>query len=171
MKKFLFVQKSDRPRTLLWPVVAALILLGAVAAPLVSAQQRMSRKYPTGKNVRLQLKNISGEIIVESWDRDEIKVSATMESPAARFSPRPTADGLIIDVIGDNRGRSDVGNKPSKSRYPFPLLSMWKQCAETFTSLIFRVGCAPKYLRKVTSSFRDQCLAGRRLKHHRRYFL
>jgi hypothetical protein len=86
MKTFLFVQKSDQPRTLLWPVVAALILLGAVAAPLVSAQQRMSRKYPTGKNVRLQLKNISGEIIVESWDRDEIKVSATMESRRPGFT-------------------------------------------------------------------------------------
>jgi DUF4097 and DUF4098 domain-containing protein YvlB len=118
MKKFLFVQKFDRLRNPLWLVLAALILLGAVAAPLVSAQQRMSRKYPTGKNVRLQLKNISGEIIVETWDRDEIKMSATMESPAARFSPRPTADGLIIDVIGDNRGRSDVGNVNFKVQVP-----------------------------------------------------
>jgi len=99
-------------------LVAVLALLVLVGTSSSSAQQHISKKYPAGKNVRLELKNISGEIIVESWDRDEIKVSATLESPTARFSPRQTGDGLFIDVMGDNRGRGEVGNINFKVQVP-----------------------------------------------------
>lgn len=99
-------------------VVAVLVLLALGGASSALAQQHMSKKYPVGKNVRLVLKNISGEITVESWARDEIKVSATMESPAARFSPRQTSDGLVIDVMGDNRGKVEVGNINFKVQVP-----------------------------------------------------
>jgi len=53
---------------------------------------------PAGKNVRIELKNISGTITVESWNRDEIKLTATLESPKANLSPRQTGDALIVDV-------------------------------------------------------------------------
>src|SRR6266540_189743 len=36
------------------------------------AQQHLNKRYPAGKNVRVELKNISGTITVESWNRDEI---------------------------------------------------------------------------------------------------
>src|SRR6266487_6162808 len=75
-----------------------------------SAQQHINKRYPAGKNVRVELKNISGTITVESWNRDEIKLSATLESPAANLSPRQTGEGLVIDVMSDNRGRADVGD-------------------------------------------------------------
>jgi hypothetical protein len=118
MKMCLFGTPSSQARAYLLSVLTVLAFLNLAGVSSAIAQQHVLKKYPTGKNVRLQLKNISGEIIVESWDRDEIKVSATMESPAARFSPRQTSDGLIIDVMGDNRGRGEVGNVNFKVQVP-----------------------------------------------------
>jgi putative adhesin len=105
--------RFEIPRARLTSKVAAfvsLIILGAFSLNSVSAQQRLSKRYPTGKNVRIELKNISGTITVESWNRDEVKLTATLESPKANVTPRQTADALIVDVRADNRGRSDVGN-------------------------------------------------------------
>jgi Putative adhesin len=96
--------------------LSALVLF-LIAAPIY-AQQHVSKRFVAGKNVRLELKNIAGQITVESWDRDEIKVSATLESPAAHFSPRQSGDDLIIDVMGDNRGRGDVGDVNFKIQLP-----------------------------------------------------
>lgn len=89
---------------------AALLLLAALIAGSAQAQQRMSKRYPAGKNVRVELKNISGTITVESWNRDEIKLSAELESPKANLSPRQGKNELIVDVLGDNRGRGDIGD-------------------------------------------------------------
>lgn len=92
-------------------LIASLFFAGALSVSSVTAQQRLSKRYPTGKNVRIELKNISGTITVESWDRDEIKFTATLESPKANVSPRQTGDAFIVDVMADNRGHSsDVGN-------------------------------------------------------------
>jgi DUF4097 and DUF4098 domain-containing protein YvlB len=87
----------------------ALLLVAALAAGSAQAQQRISKRYPAAKNVRVELKNISGTITVESWNRDEIKLTAILESPKANISPRQTNDALIVDVRADNRGRSDIG--------------------------------------------------------------
>jgi hypothetical protein len=86
------------------------LLLATLAAEPARAQQHVSKRYPAGKNVRVELKNISGTITVESWNRDEIKLSAELESPKANLSPRQSRDELIVDVLGDNRGRGDIGN-------------------------------------------------------------
>src|SRR5687768_4978286 len=88
-------------------LVGSLILASAASA---FAQQRVTRRYPAGKNVRLELRNLSGTITVETWNRDEIKLTATLESPSARLAPRQTDTGVYVDVVGDNRGRSDVGD-------------------------------------------------------------
>ena len=74
--------------------------------------------FSTGKKVRLELKNISGKVTVESWNRDEIKISATMESSSTTVSPKQYGEGVIVDVISDNRGRSDVGNVNFKIQVP-----------------------------------------------------
>jgi hypothetical protein len=78
----------------------------------------MSKRYATSRNVRIELKNISGTITVESWNRDEIKLTAILESPRAIVSPRQTADALIVDVRADNRGHSDVGDVNFKLQVP-----------------------------------------------------
>jgi len=82
------------------------------------AQQHLSKRYPAGKNVRIELRNISGTITVESWNKDEIRLSATIESPTAHVVPRQIEESLVIDVMSDNRGRGDVGDVNFKLQVP-----------------------------------------------------
>jgi DUF4097 and DUF4098 domain-containing protein YvlB len=91
-------------------LLLALVTVAALMVGSVEAQHRVSKRYPASKNVRVELKNLWGTITVESWNRDEIKLSADIESPKANLLPRQTADGFVVDVIGDNRGRTDIGN-------------------------------------------------------------
>ncbi len=98
---------------------ASLLFFGALSGSITQAQQHVSTKrYPAAKNVRIVLRNIFGTITVESWNRDEIKLSVTLESPKANVSPRHTGDGLTIDVMADNPGRSDVGDVNFKLQVP-----------------------------------------------------
>jgi hypothetical protein len=105
------IARRNRPALFAFLLVM-LLTTGAIA------QQRVSRKYPAGKNVRLELKNLSGTITVETWQRDEIKITALMEAPAVHFNPRQTDAGLVIDIVGDNRGRADVGDVNFKVQVP-----------------------------------------------------
>jgi DUF4097 and DUF4098 domain-containing protein YvlB len=91
-------------------VFAGFLFFATLNVGSAQAQQHLSKRYPAGKNVRIELKNISGTITVESWNRDEIKLSAELESPKANVTPRQSGDELIVDVLGDNRGRGDIGN-------------------------------------------------------------
>jgi len=96
----------------------SLLAIASFGIVQVCAQQRMSKRYPAGKNVRIELKNISGTITVESWNRDEIKLSATIESPTAHLFPKQIDQGLIVDVMSDNRGRPDIGDVNFKLQVP-----------------------------------------------------
>ncbi len=111
--------ETSRTSLLRKPALFAFVLVfAALSVSSVFAQQHLSKRYPVRSNVRVELKNISGTITVESWNRDEVKLSATMESPAANVSPRQTGDGLIVDVMADNRGRSDIGDVNFKLQVP-----------------------------------------------------
>jgi Toastrack DUF4097 len=99
------------------PALLAFLVLGMLTTG-VAAQQRVSRHFPAGKNVRLELKNLSGTITVETWAKDEIKITALMEAPAVHFNPRMTEAGLVIDIVGDNRGRADVGDVNFRVQLP-----------------------------------------------------
>lgn len=95
-----------------------LTLISFSAAIAVNAQQQVSKRYPGGKNVRVELRNISGTIVVESWNKNEIRLVATIESKKANVSPKQVNDCLIVDVMGDNRGRGDVGDINFKLTVP-----------------------------------------------------
>lgn len=97
---------------------ALLLFVGVMSANVTRAQQQMSKRYPASKNVRVVLKNIFGTITVESWNRDEIKLTMIFESPKANVSPRHTDSGLTIDVMADNPGRSDIGDVNFKLQVP-----------------------------------------------------
>lgn len=92
----------------------ALLLLAAVCVLSLSvdafAQRNFSRRYPARQNVRLELVNRFGRIEVLAWNKNEIKVTANMDSPAARFNPEQSADALVINVVSDNRGRGEIGD-------------------------------------------------------------
>jgi DUF4097 and DUF4098 domain-containing protein YvlB len=96
---------------------ATLLSFGALSVSRINAQQKLSKRYPVSKNVRIELKNISGTITVESWNRDEVKLTALLDSPKANLSPRQTSEALIVDVMADNRGR-DVGDINFKLQVP-----------------------------------------------------
>lgn len=115
-----------RIRSLTWcPSVRAGVLAGGLvfavvvsAVISVSAQQKISKRYPGGKNVRIELRNVSGTIVVEAWNRDEIKLTATIESKKSQIVPRQVDQCLMIDVMSDNRGRGDVGDINFKLQVP-----------------------------------------------------
>ena len=106
-----------------WSARAGFLAVGAVLALTslsisVAAQQQLSKRYPASKNVRIELRNISGTIVVESWNKDEIRLSATIESKNAQVLPRQIDESLVVDVMSDNRGRGDVGDINFKLQVP-----------------------------------------------------
>ena len=113
-----------RNRLLIWrpSVRAGFLAVGALlvltSSSAVRAQQQLSKRYPAGKNVRIELKNISGTIIVETWKKDEIRLSATIESKHAQVIPRQIDQSLVVDVMSDNRGKGDVGDINFKLQVP-----------------------------------------------------
>lgn len=101
----------------IFTMVALLVFSFSIAAD-VYAQKGFSKKYPARKNVRLQLSNLFGTIEVETWNRDEIKISADMYPPIAPFTPEQTGDALIINIKNANRGRGEVGDINFKITVP-----------------------------------------------------
>ena len=97
--------------------IGALLALTSLSSPGL-AQQQMSKRYVTGKNVRIELKNISGTIVVESWNKDEIRLSATIESKGTHVTPKQINDSLVVDVMSENRGKGDVGDINFKLQVP-----------------------------------------------------
>lgn len=115
-----------KTRSLTWrPAARAGLLAGGLVFVVVfsavvsaNAQQKISKRYPGGKNVRVELRNVSGTIVVESWNRDEIKLTATIESKNSHIVPKQVDQCLMIDVMSDNRGRGDVGDINFKLQVP-----------------------------------------------------
>lgn len=85
-----------------------LVFVTAFASSNASAQRRFSRDYPAQPNIRVQLLNRSGKIEVVAWDKNTVRVTATMESRSAKMEPEASADSVRIDVRRDNR--DDVGD-------------------------------------------------------------
>lgn len=99
---------DTRHRTLTARVVLTVIVLAIIIHSIsldTFAQRSITRKYPAQKNVRLEVRNISGTITVEAWEKNEILVTAKLYSPNAQFTPEQTASCLGIDIVRDNRGR------------------------------------------------------------------
>jgi hypothetical protein len=97
-----------RPRTPTGRAVLSLFtltILFLTFSTAAFAQKSVTRKYPAQKNIRLEMKNISGTITVEAWNRNEIVVTATVFAPDAQFTPEKTADCLCIDIVRDNHGK------------------------------------------------------------------
>jgi len=112
-----FLARSLTFRTF-FPCLAVIALISLSQPVIGQSPQTVSKRFAAGKNVHVELKNISGTIVVESWERDEIRMSATMESPKATVIPRQVEQTLVIDVMGDNRGRGDVGSVNFKLQIP-----------------------------------------------------
>jgi hypothetical protein len=112
----LFASDNRKPVNILSAVFSILVVI--TASSFVLAQQKLSRRFPAGKNVRFELRNVTGTITVETWDRDEILVTALMDNRKATVNPRMTEAGLVIDIVGDNRALGDVGDINFKIQLP-----------------------------------------------------
>ena len=99
-----------------------LLLLSVVfffAPEGVAAQKRFSKNYPATRNVRVTLANRSGTVTVEGWNRPEVQVRAYLEYPAAEIIPQIFNGTILINVVKDNQGRSEVGNVNFMIRVPY----------------------------------------------------
>src|SRR6266404_6690253 len=129
-------------------LIASVFFSGAVP---VSAQQRLSKRYPVGKNIRIELKNISGTITVESWNRDEIRLTATMESPTAHIVPKQLDECLVVDVMATIAAAAMWEMSISNFRCQLTVQSIWKHVVVRSTSPIFVVlRSAPMFRLKET---------------------
>lgn len=90
-------------------ILLSVVLFFALFPIDVAAQKKFSRKYPAGQSVRLQLMNRTGTVTVEGWDRPEVSISATLESPAANIEPQSLSGTILVNLVRDNQGRAEVG--------------------------------------------------------------
>lgn len=108
----------------LWIIKKATILLLSVVfffvinANETAAQKRFSKSYPASRSIRLQLANRSGTITVEGWNKNQIQISASLEKPVARITPRYLRGTIIINVIQDNKG-SETGDTNFNIKVPY----------------------------------------------------
>ncbi|MGH9941844.1 MAG: DUF4097 family beta strand repeat-containing protein [Pyrinomonadaceae bacterium] len=100
-------------------VSALWLALALVGASESFAQRGYSKIFRPRKTVNLELVNHTGSIEVEGWDRSEIKITATMEQPAARFTPQESGDTLVINVERDNPNRYDLGDVNFRIQVPY----------------------------------------------------
>jgi Putative adhesin len=74
------------------------------------SQKKFSRVYPASKNISLLLTNRTGTVTVEGWEKNEVRISASLEAPAANIIPQNLSGTIVINVVKDNQGRGEVGN-------------------------------------------------------------
>lgn len=115
LKNFPTLPKSAKTTISLFLSVVFLFVLSSTP---VAAQKKFSKSYPASQNVRLQLLNRSGTVIVQGWDRNEVNISAYLEAPAANIAPESVNGTILVNLVRDNQGRSDVGNVNFTIRVP-----------------------------------------------------
>lgn len=98
---------------------SVVFFFASAAGAEVSAQKKFTRNYPASKNVRLQLTNRTGTVTVEGWDKSEISISAFMEAPAANIEPQSLSGTIVVNLVKDNQGRTEVGNVNFLIKVPY----------------------------------------------------
>jgi DUF4097 and DUF4098 domain-containing protein YvlB len=88
-------------------IAVSLLLVSGTAA---QAQRSITRRFETRGDVRLELKNVAGTVAVETWERNEIKISADMDTPLARIAPIQDGNNVIVNVMRENSGRANLGD-------------------------------------------------------------
>lgn len=112
-----WVQQSRFLRTTVACVSVVFFL--CLGASSIAAQKKFSRTYPAGQAVRLKLLNRTGTVTVEGWDRQEVRIEATLEAPAANIAPQSLSGEIVVNLVRDNEGRGEVGNVNFAIRVPY----------------------------------------------------
>lgn len=103
-----FKSRDNREATILFLGVVFFFMLMAPGG--LYAQKSYSRSFPATKIVRLQITNRTGTITVRGWQRNQVRVTASLERPHPVISPRIISGTIVINVIRDNKGRNEVGD-------------------------------------------------------------
>lgn len=82
-------------------------------------QKKFSKSYPAAKNIRLQLINRTGTVTVEGWNRDEVRITASLEAPEANIVPQSLSGTIVVNVKKDNQGRGEVGDVNFTIKVPY----------------------------------------------------
>lgn len=108
---------------LLMRIKTTILLLGVVfffaSAAEISAQKRFSKSYPASKNVSLKLINRTGTITVEGWNKEEVRISAEMETSSTVIQPQNLSGTIYINLVKDNQGRNDIGYVNFSIKVPY----------------------------------------------------
>lgn len=105
--KFALRASAKRKTTIL--LLSVVFFFVSFAPSEAFAQKKFSKTYPASKNVRLQLSNRMGTVIVQGWDKDRVEIRADLEEPAAVIIPQNLSGTILINVVKDNQERK-VGN-------------------------------------------------------------
>ena len=85
--------------------VAALLGVAAAGAAFAdTAEERFDRTYPFSAGQLLALSNTNGDVYVEPWDRDEVRVRAVKRVKTRGSSADAALEELRIEVDVDSRG-------------------------------------------------------------------
>src|SRR5260221_1887071 len=91
-------------KTTILLLLSVVFFFGLIAGE-AAAQKRYSRNFDASKNVRLQLMNRTGTVIVEGWNRQQINISALLEAPTANIQPEEINGTIFVNLVRDNQGR------------------------------------------------------------------
>jgi DUF4097 and DUF4098 domain-containing protein YvlB len=87
-----------------YTVIAMTVLL---AAPAANAVQNIDRSQPTGPTPSVEISNVQGRVTVAAWDRQEVKVTGTIENDKTGFEFSGDERHVLIKV----RPESGKGNR------------------------------------------------------------
>lgn len=98
-------------RRMVWPLVVGVALLAAATAVAGwDYEESFDETYPMAATGRVSLDNVNGDVVVETWDRAEVRVQAVRRSDS-----REALDGLKIEVeAGPSSVRIDTEYPSSK---------------------------------------------------------
>jgi len=112
---FLLKKILNRKTTIL--LLSVVFFFGSVSE--ATAQKKFNKSYPATKNVRLELSNREGTVIVEGWEKDEVRITASLETPAANLVPQNLSGRIVINLRKDNQGRDEVGSVNFTIKVPY----------------------------------------------------
>lgn len=92
------------------PSLATLISLAALGALGLTAgagaQEEIDETAKVKSDVRVEVENISGSVVVVGWDRDEVKITGTLGHGTERLDVDASPERVRIEVVLPRRARN-----------------------------------------------------------------
>jgi len=87
--------------------VIALWILGALPLAASAAEGSIDRTVPAEPQGEVSISNVSGEIVVRGWDRNEVKVTGDLGDDVERVDVETIGGRTIIKVVVPHGGSND----------------------------------------------------------------